>query len=453
MAVSGIEGRGLLSWALRRERQLSLPVPFAGLISIFDALALVGATALTRGADPIAMAYALATFITLSTEWIRTCRIAARFGDDAGWLLVRMSGPALIALTLGAGGVWDPGALVPASIALVMVGRVTSYRLQQAARSRGLIQERTVIVGAGLIGSEMASILIQYPEYGLLPIGFVDSSERADLPLPMLGDIRDLGETIRQYDIRRVIIAFGATREPDVVRAIRACDPLPVFLHYVPRFFELRSSRRVATDDLRGIPLVPLPRPARRPGARLLKRTFDVIGASISLIVTAPLLIAGALAVRLTSPGPVIFRQERIGREGRPFVIYKLRTMRENNGSDTDWLGSDLVTPVGRILRKTSIDELPQLVNVLRGEMSLVGPRPERPHFVEQFRRSVHGYDARHRVAGGISGWAQVHGRDRELSSIPERARFDNYYIEHWSAWLDLVVIVRTLKSVLTRGS
>jgi exopolysaccharide biosynthesis polyprenyl glycosylphosphotransferase len=455
VAVSELEGRRrLLPWALRRERALWIPVPFAGLIALVDAAALVAAAALTTGADPITGAYLLTIFVSLNAGWTRACRIAPRFSDDAAWLLVRMAGPAVTAAALGSTGRWDAGTLVPISVGLVMAGRFVSYGLNQVARSRALIEERTVIVGAGGIGSEVAFILRDHGEYGLLPVGFIDSSELrelSDLPLPLLGDVRDLEEVIRSYDIRRVIIAFGGTTEPDLVRAIRASERLPVFVHYVPRFFELGGATHgISADDLRGIPLVPLPR-RHRGTERIVKRTFDLIGAALGLVLTTPILGAAALAVRMTSPGPVIFRQERIGRDGKPFVIFKFRTMRVNGDSDTAWFGNaaEHVTGVGRFLRKTSIDELPQLVNVLRGEMSLVGPRPERPYFVEQFRRSVPGYDDRHRVGGGITGWAQIHGRGRDLSTIPERARLDNSYIEHWSAWRDLVILVRTFKSVL----
>jgi exopolysaccharide biosynthesis polyprenyl glycosylphosphotransferase len=454
VSVSEVQDR---RWPLprlpRRQREGSVAVPFAALVSIVDAVALVGAAALTTGADVLGAAYVLGTFLSLNAGWTRACRIAARFSDDVGWLLARMSGPAVIAIAVGATGRWEPEALVPVSIGFVMVGRLTSYGLSRAARAKRVLQERTVIVGAGSIGSELASILQAHPEYGLLPVGFIDSSDVPDLPLPLLGDVGKLPETIRAHDIRRVIIAFGATREPDIVRAVRACDGLPVLVHYVPRFFELGGDQGIPADDLRAIPVVPLPRRGRRGADRIVRRTFDLVGSFLGLALTAPILVGAGLAVRLSSPGPMIFRQERIGRDGRPFVMLKFRTMRVNNDSDTEWHGNSNghVTGIGRVLRKTSIDELPQLVNVLRGEMSLVGPRPERPYFVDQFRKSIPGYDDRHRVAGGITGWAQVHGlRGGELSGIPERARFDNYYVERWSAWRDLVVIVRTFKSVVT---
>jgi exopolysaccharide biosynthesis polyprenyl glycosylphosphotransferase len=454
VAVSDLgERRRTLSLHLRRGRWASLPIPSSAVTSIVDAAALLGAAALTRGGDLLGGAFVLATFVSLHADWTRPSRIAPRFSDDAGRLLARMSAPVLIALALAAADRWDPGALIPLSIGLVLAGRLISYRLNQVARSRGLVVERTILVGAGSIGSEIASILQRHPEYGLRPVGFVDSGEAPaiPLPLPVLGSVEELRELIRAYEIRRVIIAFGAARETQMVRALRACDDLNVFVHYVPRFFELGTDRATAADDLRCIPLVPLRRPGRRAGP-LVKRTFDVVGALFGLALTGPILLAAALGVRLSSPGPVIFRQERVGRNGRPFFIYKFRTMRLNDDSETRWgVTTEYLTPIGRILRKTSIDELPQLVNVLRGQMSLVGPRPQRSYFAEQFQHSVPGWHDRHRMAGGMTGWAQIHGlRGGEQSSIPDRVRFDNFYIERWSLWRDLVVIARTFKSILS---
>jgi lipopolysaccharide/colanic/teichoic acid biosynthesis glycosyltransferase len=160
-----------------------------------------------------------------------------------------------------------------------------------------------------------------------------------------------------------------------------------------------------------------------------------------------------AVAVKLSSPGPVLFRQRRVGEAGRAIEVPKFRTMRVNGDSDTQWspVGDDRITPVGRLLRRTSLDELPQLWTVLRGDMSLVGPRPERPHFVERFSVDVDGYRDRHRVPAGLTGWAQVHGL-RGDTSISERVRFDNHYIEHWSVWRDVVVLARSAAEVM-RGT
>ena len=157
-----------------------------------------------------------------------------------------------------------------------------------------------------------------------------------------------------------------------------------------------------------------------------------------------------AMAVKASGPGPVFFRQRRVGQRGQIFELLKLRTVSVNADSDTRWSvnADDRRTWVGRVLRRTSIDELPQLINVLKGEMSLVGPRPERPYFVDQYRVAVQGYDDRHRVPAGVTGWAQVHGL-RGDTSIEERAIFDNHYVEHWSLWSDFVILARTFAAVI----
>ncbi|HZD18489.1 MAG TPA: exopolysaccharide biosynthesis polyprenyl glycosylphosphotransferase, partial [Actinomycetota bacterium] len=275
--------------------------------------------------------------------------------------------------------------------------------------------------------------------------------DRAKGQPPLLGGVDDLEGVVRAYGIRRVVVGFGRTRDPDLVRILRRCDDLPVEVYVVPRLFELgAASAGRNVERVWGFPLVHLPRPARRRAARVCKRALDVVIASVVLVLLAPVFAAAAVAVKVSSPGPVLFRQERVGRRGRVFDILKFRTMVCDGDAETAWFvsGDERVTRVGRVLRKLSLDELPQLINVLRGEMSLVGPRPERPHYVDRFSASIPSYEARHRVAVGITGWAQIHGRDRSMDAIPERARFDNDYIENWSVWQDLLILVRTVPHV-----
>jgi exopolysaccharide biosynthesis polyprenyl glycosylphosphotransferase len=184
-----------------------------------------------------------------------------------------------------------------------------------------------------------------------------------------------------------------------------------------------------------------------------VKRGLDVLVAGVGLLAAAPVLAVAAVAVHVSSPGPILFRQMRVGRGGRAFALLKFRSMRMNDDSDTAWsvADDDRVTPVGRFLRRTSLDELPQLLNILSGDMSLVGPRPERPHFVEQFVETIPGYRDRLRVPVGLTGWAQVHGL-RGDTSIADRVRFDNAYIENWSLWLDIVILARTIREALMGG-
>jgi exopolysaccharide biosynthesis polyprenyl glycosylphosphotransferase len=206
-------------------------------------------------------------------------------------------------------------------------------------------------------------------------------------------------------------------------------------------------------DFLGDLPLIRLRRAAYRSLSWQLKRLIDIVFSALALVVLSPVLAACAVAVRLEGGPGVIFRQERVGCDGVRFQLLKFRSMRPANEqeSKTQWnIATDnRVGPVGRLLRITSLDELPQLFNILRGDMSVVGPRPERPHFVEEFGRLYRGYHARHRVPCGLTGWAQIHGL-RGNTSIEERSRLDNFYIENWSLWLDMKIILRTTISVFT---
>jgi exopolysaccharide biosynthesis polyprenyl glycosylphosphotransferase len=293
-------------------------------------------------------------------------------------------------------------------------------------------------------------VLLQDRDYGITPVGFLDSVS-GNLPLPVLGDVDELDRILDRYDVRRVIVAFGPAREADLVDVMRTAVQHHVEVHIVPRFFDCGvTPQGPDTDDVRGVPLYRVRRAALRAPAWMFKRVLDVIVAGAVLTLTAPLLGVVALAVRLSSPGPILFRQKRVGQDGREIDVLKFRTLRRNEDSDTQWsvVGDARLTPVGRLLRRTSIDELPQLWSVLLGDMSLVGPRPERPFFVRRFSADVSGYKDRHRLPVGLTGWAQVHGL-RGDTSIEERARFDNDYIEHWTLWRDLVILGRTLAEVV----
>jgi exopolysaccharide biosynthesis polyprenyl glycosylphosphotransferase len=255
---------------------------------------------------------------------------------------------------------------------------------------------------------------------------------------------------LSEEQIDRVIVAFGVTRESDMVDVFRACEDASVEIHVLPRFFELATamnSRNV--DDVWGYPLLRLRRSLLRRNARIVKRVFDAAVAAFALLVVSPLYAVIAAVVKLTSPGPVHFRQQRVGERGVIVDVLKFRSMRVNSRSDVEWNPTnDSVTKIGRILRLTGLDELPQLWNILKGDMSLVGPRPERPFFVEQFKVDVPRYDDRHRVPVGLTGLAQVHGL-RGDTSIDERARLDNQYIENWSLWRDVVILFQTFTAVI----
>jgi exopolysaccharide biosynthesis polyprenyl glycosylphosphotransferase len=430
--------------------------PMAALIPGIDALSLIGGVSLMGQLDMLGMAYIGLTFLILMCTGSHRARINPLVGDDMPSLLGRLAVPVLV-LAPFIGSYVALAHFVrmsPVVIGFVFFGRIVSYKLVREARAVGLVQERTLIVGAGTLGSKAAATLKDHPEFGLVPIGFLDSFDDAGIPLPILGAVDELESVVKQYEVSRVIVAFGGTREQDLVPIIRACDRLPVEVHVMPRFFELGVAKEGAfTDDLWGIPLVRLRRSALRTVAWRTKRVFDLIFGSALVIACAPIFAVAALAVRLSSPGPIFFKQQRIGQRGEVFELLKFRTLHVNEDADTTWnVGRDeRRTKVGRLMRTLSIDELPQLVNVLRGEMSLVGPRPERPFFVDQFRVAVPGYDDRHRVPAGMTGWAQVHGL-RGDTSIKDRAVFDNQYVENWSLWRDLVILVRTVGTLVNGG-
>jgi exopolysaccharide biosynthesis polyprenyl glycosylphosphotransferase len=429
--------------------------PLSAVVPLTDAAALAGAVLVTGRQDRLGLFYAVTAFMILIALGSGRVRINPRLSDDVFHLLGWLSLPLVIAVMLASvdadARFGSLVAIVPLAISLVLLGRAVAYKAIRDARASGLVRESTLIIGAGQVGVRVANTLQEHPEFGLVPIGFLDLFNDAELPLPILGDAADLSLIVRQYQVRRVIVAFGSRRDPEMVTILRQCDRLPVDMYVLPRFFELgMGPEGPFTEDVRGIPLILLRRSAIRSFAWRTKRVFDLVVGSLVLLFSGPVFVASAIAVRLSGPGPIFFTQRRVGQNGKVFQMLKFRTMHENDDSDVTWsVATDhRITGVGKLLRRTGIDELPQLINVLRGEMSLVGPRPERPFFVDRFRVAVHGYEDRHRVPVGITGWAQIHGL-RGDTSLEQRAVFDNYYVEHWSLWRDIVILARTALSVL----
>ena len=389
-------------------------------------------------------------------------RLSLSVVDDLPHIAARTTGAVAAAIVVGALAgslVIDPLVLlrVLVLIALCAALRGLTYAFVHHARRRGWVQHRTLILGAGRVGGQLARLLQEHPEYGLVPVGFVDGDPllgRADRSVPLLGGPSGLETTIVEFDVQTVIVAFSNAPEPEILGVLGTCDRLGVDIFSVPRLFELQHPSGAA-DQIWGIPLVRRRRGPFRTLSWRLKRVMDVVVAGLALLVLSPVLAACALAVRWEGGPGVLFRQSRVGLDGKPFDVLKLRSLRpvDDAESATQWsISTDArLGPVGRFLRVTSLDELPQLWNVLRGDMSLVGPRPERPYFVDRFADLYPRYTARHRVPAGVTGWAQVHGL-RGNTSIEDRARFDNYYIENWSLWLDVKIHVRTVVTVL-RGT
>lgn len=383
--------------------------------------------------------------------------------------LPRILGAALVgglAAATGAYAIGHPAAatdlVAPAllTVAVDLLLRALAHHFVRSARRRGLASRTTVVLGSGMVSDTLIRLLESRPEYGLRVVGLVDDTglpPRADPAAARhLGPLDDLDRILDRAGCEVLVIAFGSFRESRVADLLRSGPGRAVTVFTVPRMFELGQALR-ASDQIGAIPVSRLRRhPRRGPGPRA-KRALDVVLASAALVALSPLLLLVAVVLRLESGPGVLFRQTRVGRDGRLFELLKFRTMSpaSTQEADTRWsiAADDRLTPWGRLLRRTSVDELPQLWNILRGDMTLVGPRPERPYFVEQFSHEHAHYRHRHRVPVGLTGLAQVSGL-RGDTSIDDRARFDNYYIEHWSLWLDLKVLARTLWQVSrARGS
>ena len=348
-----------------------------------------------------------------------------------------------------------------ASSATLLAGvRIALHARDLRSRRRGSSLRPTLIIGAGQVGNSTARRLLTHPEFGLLPIGYLDDDPL--IPegghLPVLGRVSDMDYIVEQYGVVQVIITFSRARHEQLLALTARAAALDLDVSLVPRLYE-KTGARVAVRHLGGLPLIDLRLRNTTTAQLRVKYALDKMGAALALVLVAPVLLAAMALVRLTMGRPVFFRQTRVGRGGEEFEILKLRTMRPADGRETadpppDTApggvegGIDRTTGLGRRLRQLSIDELPQLFNVLRGEMSLVGPRPERPEFVRRFADEVDGYRRRHQVKAGITGWAQVYGL-RGPTSISDRAEWDNYYIDNFSLWLDAKILLLTVATVL----
>jgi exopolysaccharide biosynthesis polyprenyl glycosylphosphotransferase len=436
----------------RRRSQLTL------LLLATDALCVLAVVRLLGHGEPAVLVFSTSVLAVHAFAGLYRPRLDLSILDDLPLLLgaaVAAIGVASIVQGAFEIGHVDATALraVLVQTALFTVVRTGVYTLRRRSRVSGRVAMRTLVVGCGGLGAQLVDILGS-GEHGLLPVGFIDDDPRlpaGNRPLPVLGGIADLSRLVHQHRADVVVIAYSNAPEMVVVDVLRGCQGLDVEIFTVPRFWQVTSAQR-SVQSVRGVPLVQLRRPAFRAPTWRLKRVMDVTASSLGLLVLSPVIALCALATRWEVGPGVLFQQERVGIDGRRFQLLKLRTLRVDSAeSDTRWsVGEDArIGPVGRWLRRLSLDELPQLWNVLRGDMSLVGPRPERPHFVEQFTLDYDDYLWRHRVPVGVTGWAQVHGL-RGDTSISERARFDNHYVENWSLWLDVKILLRTVVQVVT---
>jgi Undecaprenyl-phosphate glucose phosphotransferase len=318
----------------------------------------------------------------------------------------------------------------------------------------GYQQKSVLLVGNGKITNEIITNILDWRNIGYRLYGILADEKKPHIPdAYYLGPLSKLRTMLRSYLVDEVIIAMSMKHEEKIVELVGICESEGIRVKVIPDFVTYMQGR----VDLYHVGEVPLlsvrPEPLHMFRNRFLKRAFDIVFSLFGLVLLSPVMAIISAIIKLTSKGPILFQQERIGINNFGFTMYKFRTMhvQDQSASDTVWTSArdHRVTLIGRLLRKTSLDELPQLFNVLRGEMSLVGPRPERAFYVNQFQEKIPNYKVRHRVKSGITGWAQVNGL-RGDTSIPNRVVHDIYYLENWSFWLDLKILLMTIFSSKT---
>lgn len=330
----------------------------------------------------------------------------------------------------------------------LIINRVLLRAGLRWARRRGYNLRHIVIVGSTELGAEIAERIARARWAGLCVEGFftdevdIHAIERGRV----LGTLRELPDYVQQGDVDQVWIAMALKDEDRVREILHSLRHSTVDIKFVPDMFGFRLINQSASE-FAGLPVLNLSASPMRGTNLVVKAIEDKLLASLILLSTSPLLLILALGVKLSSPGPVFYRQERVGWNGRPFQMLKFRSMPVDveTGSGPVWAkpGENRATTLGAFLRRTSLDELPQFLNVLKGDMSIVGPRPERPVFVEKFKDEIPDYMKKHLVKAGITGWAQVNGW-RGDTDLAKRVEYDLYYIEHWSVWFDLAIILMT---------
>ena len=314
-------------------------------------------------------------------------------------------------------------------------------------RGKDMNQKHVIVLGNGRLARRYLQEIRRDQGFGYRAIGYVAEKEGAELgDLTYLGDYGALERFIEKYRPDEVVSAIEKEDFHRTAKIVEVCEKTGVRLAIIPFYADFMPPHP-QFDDLNGIPLMNIRYiPLDNWGNAFCKRTMDIVGSALLLVLTSPLMLACAIGVRLSSPGPIIFQQERVGRNKQLFYMYKFRSMRLNDAEDTGWSGTkdDRRTRFGSFMRKCSLDELPQFWNVLKGDMSLVGPRPELPFYVEKFKKDVPLYMVKHQVRPGITGWAQVNDF-RGDTSIRARVEHDVYYIEHWSVSFDIKILLMTV--------
>jgi exopolysaccharide biosynthesis polyprenyl glycosylphosphotransferase len=459
-ARAGVVGRSDRFWRLTR---LGLDAFLLGLAIIASNMASPAAHVHKSGAL-WPMVFAAAAMAVFASRGAYSRRLMVDFLDDVRSLVIAVGLATMVVVTLRVMFYAAPSYTAAETLRLAVfagvylaAGRAGLDLTQSRARRSG-DSVPTLIIGAGKVGHVAAKRLLEHPELGLRPIGFLDKEPRLDdsaiSNLPVLGASWDFEQVVRDHHVGQVIVTFSTAPNDVLLRMVKRCEELGVGVSLVPRLFE-KMTERMTIDHLGGLPLV-TSHPRNPKGWQFaVKYAIDRVAALLMLIVLSPIMLIAAIGVYFSLGKPVFFRQLRVGRDGRPFEVLKFRSMRpvEDPRANAN-ADADRVSRLGALLRSTSIDEFPQLFNVLGGDMSLIGPRPERPELVEIFERNIYRYQDRHRAKSGITGWAQIHGIGRgddrfAERTLSDRVEWDNYYIENWSLWLDMKILLRTIRAAV----
>ena len=348
---------------------------------------------------------------------------------------------------------------VPAILMTIVLMTVERYLLRQREtrmRRSGIGTEKVLMVGTGSGSELLIRRMNMFPQYGFHVVGVATDEVLSSgdyVGVPVVGRVDDLPKLVGALHVNQVFIALPASQRERLLGLVKMCEDERVEFKIVPDLLDVMSTRIVA-NAIDGLPLVGIQRSQLRGRAAALKRAIDVAVSGAFLIIASPLLLLIAILIKLTMPGPLLFRQERIGFQRRPFVIYKFRSMIPDAEAKTGPVvaqpGDDRVTWLGKLLRRLSLDELPQLYNVLRGDMSLVGPRPQPTFFDRRYSDQVPRYLERQEARPGLTGWAEVNDL-RGAAPIEDRTLYDVYYIEHWSLTLDLKIVLLTAVRIFTQ--
>ncbi len=337
------------------------------------------------------------------------------------------------------------------AIIILTAERALIQSLQRKLYRRGIGVLRAAVCGTGSLAQEIHDRIRRNPHLGYRSAGFVRVEGSGEAIEPALGSIEQIQEIVTDQKLDLLFIALEPAERPRLPEIVRRCEGINLEFFFAPDQLVV-GGVKIQSENIAGMSLLKIKESALFGWKGVVKRGFDIISAGFGLVLLGPALLFIAILVKLDSKGALFYSQERIGLDGRLFRILKFRTMipEAEMASGPVWAqkGDARATRAGRILRRFSLDELPQLLNVLKGDMSIVGPRPERPHFVGQFRQQVPGYLERHRVRSGMTGWAQVNGL-RGNSSIEDRTKYDVYYVENWSPGFDLKILALTIREVL----